>query len=173
MHEAIFGALELLCISRINALRYYQHILLLCRIIKLFLCAYLGPDFSRLTRARGSFLTCLSGEWIHGHLTQLSVFLSYCAKMVCSVLGVPVMISVQRSAVPGHFVPEVLACSCSLLPSCTAHWQQLLWADREPQHQHELHASPVSTQQHSWCPEPRRAPPGGWRESRSWCLFYS
>lgn len=51
MHEIIFGALELLCISRINALRYYEHILLLCRIIKLFLHAYPRAHFSWLTRA--------------------------------------------------------------------------------------------------------------------------
>lgn len=132
-----------------------------------------GTRFFLADQSMRIFLTCLSGEWIHGCPTQLSVFLSYCAKKGCSILGVPLMISVQRSAVLGHFVSEVLACSCSLLPSHTAHWQQLLWAAREPQHQHELHSSPPSTHREHGCPEPSQAPPGGWRASRSWCLFYS
>lgn len=55
MHEVIFSVLELLCISRINVLRCYQHILLLCMFIQLFLYAYLEADFSWLTTARGFF----------------------------------------------------------------------------------------------------------------------
>lgn len=55
MHEVIFSVLELLCISRINVPRCYQHILLLCMFIQLFLYAYLEADFSWLTTAQGFF----------------------------------------------------------------------------------------------------------------------
>lgn len=70
--------------------------------------------------------------------------------MGCMVLGPPLMISVQRSAVLGHSVSEVPACSRSLLPSCIAHWRQPLRAARE---NHNTNTSPAhhpSTHPGAW-----------------------
>lgn len=55
MHKVIFSVLELLCISRINVLRYYQHILLPCMFIELFLRAFLQAAFSWLTTVQRFF----------------------------------------------------------------------------------------------------------------------
>lgn len=65
MHKVIFSVLGLLCISRINVLRYYQHILLLCMFIELFLHAFCEQPFLGWPQYE-NFLTCLL-QWESQH----------------------------------------------------------------------------------------------------------